>query len=110
MSQPDLGALMQKAQEMQQRLAKGQAELAARSVEGSSGGGMVRATVTGGLRVVSISIEPTLLETGDRDMIQDLTAAAVNAALTNAQRMMQEELQRSSADLGIPNPFQNTGG
>ncbi len=110
MSQPNLGELMQKAQEVQQRMAEVQRELAGRRVEGSSGGGMVTATVTGGLRVLEVNIAQSLLDSGDRSMIQDLTAAAVNAALSNAQRMVQEELQRASAGLGINLPgFGPTG-
>ena len=105
MSNPDLGQLMAKAKEMQDRLAEVQRELAARSVEASSGGGMVRAQVSGALRVVSLEIEPTLLESGDRAMLQDLTAAAVNAALTKAQEMMQRELQQASVSLGLPGGF-----
>lgn len=102
MSQPDLGALMQKAREAQERLQALQRELAVRRVDGSAGGGMVTAVATGALRVLEIKIEPQLLETGDLEMIQDLTAAAVNAALTNAQTMIQEEMQRASSELQIP--------
>ena len=99
---PELADLLAKAQEAQSKLAALQQELAARRIEGSAGGGMVRAEVSGALRVLSISIEPSLLASGDREMIQDLTAAAVNAALTNAQRVVQEEMQKASSVLGLP--------
>ena len=98
----DLAQLFAKAQEAQAKLAELQQKLAARRIEGSAGGGMVRAEVSGALRVLSISIEPALFETGDRQMLQDLTAAAVNAAIANAQRIVQEEMQKASAGLGLP--------
>ena len=84
--------MMKRAQEMQTKVADLQSELARRSFEASSGGGMVKATVSGALRVVSLEIEPALASGGDRDMLQDLTAAAVNAALTKAQDTVQSEL------------------
>jgi len=62
----------------------------------------VRAEVSGALRVLAISIEPALFASGDREMLQDLTAAAVNAAIANAQRLMQEEMQKASTALGLP--------
>ncbi len=98
----DIADLMAKAQEAQAKLAELQRNLAARRVEGTAGGGMVRVEVSGALRVLKIEIEPSLVETGDREMLQDLTAAAVNAAITNAQRMMQEEMQKASAGLQLP--------
>jgi hypothetical protein len=98
----DLEELMAKAQEAQAKLATLQRDLAARRIEGSAGGGMVRAEVSGAMRVLSIEIEPSLVASGDRAMLQDLVAAAVNAALANAQRMMQEEMQRASSGLGLP--------
>lgn len=110
MSQPDLGALMAKAQEVQAKLAQVQADLARRRVEGSAGGGMVVAVATGALRVLEIRIEPSLWESGDRAMIQDLTAAAVNAAFTNAQKMIQEEMARASQGLTLPLPPGPPGG
>jgi nucleoid-associated protein EbfC len=101
MSQPDLTTLLAKAKQMQTRLAEVQRELAQRRIEGSAGGGMVTVVVTGDLRILEIRIEPSLLASGDREMIQDLTAAAVNAALANAQRAVQEELQRHPVTLGL---------
>jgi DNA-binding YbaB/EbfC family protein len=99
MSQPDLNQLFAKAQEMQTRLAQVQRELARRTVEASAGGGMVTVVASGELRVIEVRIEPGLIEAADRAMIQDLVAAAVNAALANAQKMVQEEMQRVA---GLP--------
>ncbi len=102
MTPPDFKDLLSKAQQMQGRLADMQRELAARRFEGSAGGGMVTAVASGELRVVEIHIEPGLVSGGDREMIQDLCAAAVNAALANAQQGAQEEMQRLTGSLGIP--------
>jgi DNA-binding YbaB/EbfC family protein len=99
MSQPDLSQLFAKAQEMQSRLAKVQQELARRTVEASSGGGMVTVVASGELRIIEVRIEPGLIESGDRAMLQDLVAAAANAALADAQKMVQEEMQRVA---GVP--------
>jgi DNA-binding YbaB/EbfC family protein len=105
-SQPDWTELMKKAQEVQSRMAEVQRDLARRTVEGSAGGGMVVAVATGELRIRELRIEPSLLEGEDRDMIQDLVAAAVNTALANAQKMVQEELQRvagqASLNVNVP--------
>ena len=65
---------------------------------------MVTAEATGELRVTKVNIEAELLASGDNEMIQDLVAAAVNAALTNAQRTAQEEFQRISGGLGLGIP------
>ena len=99
MSQPDLSELLAKAQEMQGRLAKVQQDLSRRTVEASAGGGMVTVVASGQLRIIEVRIEPGLIEAGDRAMLQDLVAAAANAALANAQKMVQEEMQRVA---GLP--------
>jgi DNA-binding YbaB/EbfC family protein len=101
MSEPDLGALLAKAKQMQARLAEVQRELSLRRVEGAAGGGMVTAVASGDLRILEVRIEPSLVASGDREMLQDLVAAAVNAALGSAQRMVQEELQRHSGALRL---------
>ena len=102
MKPEDLTRLMEQAQQVQSRLAALQQELATRRFEGSSGGGMVTVVATGALRIVELRIEPSLVQSGDHTMLQDLTAAAVNAALMSAQTTVQEELQRASAGLTLP--------
>lgn len=92
MNPDEIQEMMQRAQQMQTRMAEVQEGLAVRRFEASSGGGMVQATVSGALRVLDIEIEPSLLEGGDRSMLQDLVAAAVNAALAKAQEGVQQEL------------------
>jgi nucleoid-associated protein EbfC len=101
-SEPDIRALLARAQEMQSKLAEAQRDLARRTVEASSGGGMVTAVVSGELRVSELRIEPSLLATGDREMLQDLVAAAVNAALARAQQMLQEEMGKIAGLGSIP--------
>ena len=96
--------MMQKAQEMQSKMGELQAELAVRRFEASAGGGMVSAAVSGGLRVLSVEIEPGLIADNDRGMIQDLTAAAVNAALTKAQEAVAAEMTKMQNSMfsGLP--------
>ena len=106
MSPPDMREVLEQAQQMQAKVAEVQRDLATRRFEGSAGGGMVKAEATGELRVTRVDIEAELLSSADREMIQDLIAAAVNAALANAQRAAQEAFQRISGGLGlgIPRP------
>jgi hypothetical protein len=104
MSAPDIGKILEQAQAMQEKMGELQRQLSMRRYEASSGGGMVQAVVTGQLRVLEISIEPSLIAGGDRAMIQDLTAAAVNAALTKAQQGVQEEVQRLQGSFGVNLP------
>ena len=100
METPDIQKLLSQAQTMQNDMAKLQEQLASRRVEGSAGGGMVTAIVTGALKVEEIQIEEALAESKDLAMLQDLVTAAVNAGLVNAQRMVQEEIQKSSGGMG----------
>jgi DNA-binding YbaB/EbfC family protein len=100
----DLGGLFRQAQQLQERLASAQEELASRTVEGSAGGGMVTATVNGRLEVIAVRIEPTLLEQPDVEMLQDLVVAAVNAGIRAAQQMMAEEMGKVTGGLGIKLP------
>lgn len=99
MSQPDFGALLAQAREIQTRLAEARRELARRTVEGSAGGGLVTAVASGDLRIQRVTVDPSLLTGGDRDMLQDLVVAAVNAALAAAQELVQQELQKAA---GLP--------
>jgi DNA-binding YbaB/EbfC family protein len=98
----DLGGLLQQAKQLQERLTSVQDEIAARTVEGRAGGGMVTAVVNGRLEVLRVHIEPSLLESPDREMLQDLVAAAVNDALRSARALVAEEMQKVTGGLPIP--------
>lgn len=92
---PNPNELLDRAREAQQKIQGLQQELALKRFEGSAGGGMVTAVVTGALRVLEIRVEASLYEGGDRDLLQDLTAAAVNAALSTAQTSIQQEMMHA---------------
>ncbi len=110
MNPPDLRKMMQQAQEMQSKMGKLQQELASKRFEASAGAGMITAVATGDLRIVEIRIEDGVFEKGDRQLIQDLTAAAVNSAIAEAQRFAQAQVQQLSlGGLGI-NPQGPDGG
>lgn len=98
----NLGNLVQQAQELQERLAKVQQEAGARTVEASSGGGMVTVTVNGRLEVVRIHIDPQVLQDGDVDLLQDLVVAAVNQGIRAAQQQMADEMGKLTGGLKIP--------
>src|SRR5262245_20903785 len=100
----DLGGLLKQAQALQERLASAQEELAKHTVEGSAGGGMVTVVVNGRLEIVSIRIDPTVLRDPDREMLQDLVVAAVNAGIQAAQRMMGQEMSKLTGGLGLKLP------
>lgn len=97
-----LGDIVKQAQELQERLSKVQEEAAARTVDASAGGGMVKVTVNGRLEVVRLQIEPQVLAGGDVEMLQDLVAAAVNEGIRAAQRMMADEMSKLTGGLKIP--------
>lgn len=87
----DLSQLMQQAQQMREQMEYLQKGLAEQTVEGSAGGGMVKVTMTGAQQVTAVVIDPAALEE-DRDMLQDLIVAAVNAALEKSKALAQERL------------------
>src|SRR6266481_4908710 len=100
----DLGGLFRQAQQLQEKIASVQQELAERTVEASAGGGMVSAVVSGKLEVVKIRIEPSLLEKPDAELLQDLILAAVNEGIRAAQRMLSDEMGKLTGGLGIKLP------
>lgn len=101
---PNFGELMQSAQRMQQELARIQSELGQKTVEGSSGGGMIKAVANGRQQLVSISIEPELIDPDDPAMLQDLVVAAVNQALARASELAKQELSSVAGGLPIKIP------
>jgi nucleoid-associated protein EbfC len=94
--------ILKQAQALQSKLAEVQGEAARKTVEASAGGGMVTAVVNGKLEVVKIHIEPQVLASNDREMLEDLVTAAVNEAIRKAQQMMAEAMSRVTGGLKIP--------
>jgi nucleoid-associated protein EbfC len=97
--------LMKQAQKMQQQLAVAQAELAETEVEGTAGGGLVTAKVTGAGELLSITVDPKVVDPEDVETLQDLVVAAVRDANHNAQQLASEKLgplTGGMSGLGIP--------
>lgn len=96
-----LSQLMRQAQAMQANMQKAQDELATIEVEGSSGGGMVKVLVTCKHEVKRVTIEPALLE-DDKEMLEDLIAAAFNDARVKVERTVQDKLSAVTGGLALP--------
>jgi DNA-binding YbaB/EbfC family protein len=99
---PNMGNLLKQAQQFQAKLAKLQEELANKTVEASSGGGMVTVVANGRQEIVSIRIDPEVIDPEDKEMLQDLILAAVNDALARAKSMMNEEMGKLTHGLNLP--------
>ncbi|HLA17472.1 MAG TPA: YbaB/EbfC family nucleoid-associated protein [Candidatus Limnocylindrales bacterium] len=97
-----MGNLARMAQQMQQQMVRIQEELAETMVDGSAGGGAVRATVTGRQDLVSVSIEPSAVDPADVEMLQDLVVAAVNDALRASRELAESKLAAVTGGMRIP--------
>jgi DNA-binding YbaB/EbfC family protein len=102
MSKNIIGNLMKQAQQMQERVKKLQEEAAGKTTEASSGGGMVTVVVNGRQEILSIMIDPSVVDPNDLEMLQDLISAAVNEALRKSQDLMKEEMSKLTAGMGLP--------
>jgi DNA-binding YbaB/EbfC family protein len=98
--QPNMQALLQQAQKMQQDLAAAQQELADTTVDGSAGGGLVRATVTGSGELRGLVIDPKAVDPDDTETLADLVVAAVHNANEAAQKLQQDKLGPLAQGLG----------
>ncbi|MBE0584384.1 MAG: YbaB/EbfC family nucleoid-associated protein [Desulfofustis sp.] len=98
----DFSSIMQQARDMQAKMAKIQQELASTVVTGSAGGGMVNVEATGKGEIISISIEPELIDSAERAMLQDLVTAAVNDALRSARDLAKQEMTSLTGGMQIP--------
>lgn len=96
----NLAGLMQQAQKMQQEMQKAQEELAQLTVTGEAAGGLVKVTMTGKHAVRRVEIDPSLMD--DREMLEDIVAAAINDAVNRVESTMQERM--SDLTSGIPLP------
>src|SRR5512146_2371350 len=94
--------LQRMAQQMQQQMARVQEELEAATVEGSAGGGAVRAVVTGKQELVAITVDPSVVDPEDVEMLQDLVVAAVNDALGESRRLAESKMAAITGGLRLP--------
>ena len=99
-----LGGLMKQAQQMQERMQKMQEEIAQMEVTGESGAGLVTVTVNGAHSCRRVEIDPSLLE-DDKDMLEDLVAAAFNDAVRRADELQKEKMASVTAGMQLPPGF-----
>ena len=97
-----MGNLQRMAQQMQQEMLRIQDELGATIVDGSAGGGVVKATVTGKQELVSVTIDPSAVDPADTEMLQDLIVAAVNDALRSSKQVAEEKMAAVTGRLKLP--------
>ena len=99
---PDPNAMMRQVQKMQDAIREKQTELEAKEYTGSASGEMVTVTVTGKHEVVSIKIKPEAVDPDDIEMLEDLVAAAVNSAISAADKEAEEEMGKLTGGMNIP--------
>lgn len=97
-----MGKMMKQAQQLQSKMLKLQEEMADKTIETSSGGGMIKVVANGRQQVLSIQIEKEVVDPDDVEMLQDLILAAVNDALIKSQEMATQEMSKLTGGLNIP--------
>jgi len=98
----NMGGMMKKVQKMQKEMAKVQKELEVKEVEATAGGGVVKAVVNGKKEIVTLNIDPEAVDPEDVEMTQDLIIAAVNEAISKAEKMMEEGMAKVTGGMNIP--------
>ena len=88
--------------QMQEKLAKAQQELEERVATGTAGGGAITIEITGGMKVQSLKIDPEVVDPGDVSMLEDLVMAAVNEALSKAQKIAAEKVAPLTGGMKLP--------
>lgn len=98
----NMGNLMKQAQQMQANMQRAQAEIAAMEVTGEAGGGMAKVVMTGKHEVRRVTLDPALIGGDDKDMLEDLIAAAVNDAVQKVERVSQEKMSKLMGGMNLP--------
>ena len=98
----NMGNILKQAQQLQTKMARLQEELEDKTIDASAGGGMVTVVVNGQQELVSVRIDPEVINPDDVEMLQDLIIAAVNDGLTRAKNMANEEMGKLTKGLNIP--------
>jgi len=102
MSKGGLGDMMKQVQKMQDKMTRMQAELENSQVEGSAGGGMIKVVANGRNEILSITIDPEVVDKDDVEMLQDLVVAAVNQTREKVQELQSEQMSGLTGGLKIP--------
>lgn len=97
-----MNAMMKQAQKLQAKLAKVQQDLGAKEVEGTSGGGMVTVRANGHQEILSVKIDPEVVDPEDVDMLEDLVLAAIQQAREKSAALAEAEMQKATAGLIPP--------
>ena len=97
-----MGNIMKQAQKLQSKIIKLQEEMADKTVESTSGGGMVKVVANGRQQIVAIQIEKEVVDSDDVEMLQDLIIAAVNDALARSQEMVTGEMSKLPGGVSLP--------
>lgn len=97
--------MLRQAQMMQKKMAAVQEDVKNREVEATSGGGMVTVRVKGSQEILSITIDKSVVEAGDVEMLQDLVLSAVNDAMKKAKGLLEEEMGKLTGGFKIPGMF-----
>ena len=97
----NIGNMMKQAQQLQANMQRAQAEIAALEVTGESGGGMAKVTMTGKHQVKRVQIDPSLVG-DDKEMLEDLIAAAINDAVQKVERVTQERMSSVMGGMSLP--------
>ena len=101
----NINAMLQQAQKMQADMAAKQEELEAREYEVSAGGGAVTVKINGKKEILSVKIEPEVVDPDDVETLEDLIVAAVNEAIKKVEATSSEEMQKITGSMGIPGMF-----
>lgn len=101
-AQPNMQQLMKQAQKMQQQMLAAQQELAETEVSGTSGGGLVTATVTGAGEVLSVKIDPKAVDADDVESLEDLVVAAIRDATRAAHELTEQKMGPLTQGMGLP--------
>ncbi|GLI05039.1 MULTISPECIES: YbaB/EbfC family nucleoid-associated protein [Paenibacillus] len=101
----NMNQMMKQVKKMQEQMLKAQEDLANRTVEGTSGGGVVSVTVNGQKKVTAVVIKPEAVDPDDVEMLQDLVLSAINDAMTKAEEMAGKEMSKLTGGMNIPGLF-----
>jgi len=98
----NISNMMKQAQQLQANMQRAQAEIAALEVTGEAGGGMAKVTMTGRHEVRRVSLDASIVSSDDKDMLEDLIAAAVNDAVQKLERVSQEKMASVMGGMQLP--------